>query len=250
MKRNTTKTLLTMILGISFLMNCDQGSKESNAALVLGALNSACVDAAVADDEIAETSITAGINTFQLISIPTAGAARHIRLEGVLLQALSGHGTIYLATGYTDSLAGTTSTPTTAAGDGRLVMNIYQGGPMVYAGYSATTAYGTDDGTATAALGGTGKSLFHSFTSTASDVCLDISADTTPKVTIWGSGYKGANCRKRCTLTESNAIVNKADWPNGAGIGSAGSTSTYYKTGSSASGVTATKVVTYSTTAL
>ncbi|MGJ4786635.1 hypothetical protein [Leptospira koniambonensis] len=232
-------------------MNCDQGSKESNAALVLGALNSACVDAAVADDEIAETAITAGINTFQLISIPTAGAARHIRLEGALTQALSGHGTIYLATGYTDGLSGLTGTgPTTTAGDGRLVVNIYQGGPMVYAGYSATTAYGTDDGTATAALGGTGTSLFSSFTTTASDVCLDISADTTPKVTIWGSGYKGANCKKRCTLTSSNAIINKADWPSGAGIGSTGSTSTYYKTGSSASGVTATKVVTYSTTAL
>ncbi|PJZ75826.1 hypothetical protein CH365_17410 [Leptospira neocaledonica] len=237
-------------------MNCDQGSKESNAALVLGALNGACVDAAVADDEIAETAITAGINTFQLISIPTAGAARHIRIEGTLLQAASGHGTIYLATGWQDGRNGTTlnsaggETMNTVAGDGKLVVNIYQGGPMVYAGYSAITAYGTDNGTATVPLGGTGTSLYSSFTSTASDVCFDISADTTPKLTVWGSGYKGANCKKRCTLNESNAIINKADWTNGAGIGSTGNTSTYYKTGSSASGVTATKVVTYSTTAL
>ncbi|PNV74558.1 hypothetical protein BES34_013325 [Leptospira inadai serovar Lyme] len=232
-------------------MNCNQSSKESNAAaLMLAALNGACVDAAVTANEVAETPIAAGINTFQLISLPAAGAARHFRIEGALIQALSGHGTIYLATGYTDGLSGTSSTPTTAAGDGRLVVNIYQGGPMVYAGYSASTAYGTDDGTATPALGGTGNSLFSSFTTTASDICFDISADTTPKLTVWGSGYKGANCKKRCTLTKSNAIINKADWPSGAGIGSTGSTSTYYKTGSSASGVTATKVVTYSITAL
>ncbi|TGL61515.1 hypothetical protein EHQ64_10865 [Leptospira sarikeiensis] len=239
-----------MILGLSFLTNCDSGSKESNAALILGALNSSCVDAAVASNETAETAITAGINTFQLINVPSAGAARHIRIEGALTQAPSGHGTIYLATGYTDGLAGTTATVSNTAGDGRHVLNLYQGGPLVYSGYSGVTVYGTDNGDAPTALGGTGTSLFSAFATSASDICYDITGDTTPRLTVWATGYKSANCKKRCTLTSSNAIINKADWTNGAGIGSTGSTSTYYKTGSSATGVTATKVVTYSTTAL
>ncbi len=251
MKRKITSTLVVITLALAFFTDCDSGGSQNSSAAILAAINDAvCSDPDLDSTEFAETSLTAGINTFQLIAIPSAGAARHIRIEGALTQAPSGHGTIYLATGYTDSLAGTSSTPTAAAGDGRLVVNLYQGGPLAYTTYGGVTAYGTDNGDAPTALGGTGTSLYSTFASSASDICFDISSDATPKVTIWGTGYKGANCTKRCTLTSSNAIINKADWTSSVGVGSTGSTSTYYKTGSSASGVTATKVVTFSTTAL
>lgn len=242
MKRFITRISLPLLLTLG-LAGCDGKSDPDLTALALSGVG------ATSDPTSCATNITAANNTYQLACTPSAGAVRHIRVEGVLTQAASGHGAVYISSGYTDGIAGTTTSPSLAANDGRFILTLYQGGPVAYARYGTETAYATDNGNPPSALGGDGTSTFSSFATSASTVCYDISGDSVPKVTVWATGVNSADCTDWNTLNSGNAIISKANWTSNVGIGSTSSTSHYFKA-SSASGVSATKVVLFSTSVL
>jgi len=169
-------------------------------------------------------------NTWVLLS-EESNKVRHVRIENAF--AYNGthkSSTLYFMTGYEPGKNGGSSNPVdTIAGDGKMIIRIYQNGHQtnggfVYANYNAETGYGTADDT------GTGTSLFSAFTSTPSEVCFDISGDATPRFTFWATGVNGANCQNWASLTNATKIFGKSNWTASVGIRSPGNTSVYFRT--------------------
>jgi hypothetical protein len=59
---------------------------------------------------------------------------------------------------------------------------------------------------------GTLGTAFSGFTTAASEVCMDITDATPPRITLWATGVNTADCKSRSTLTATNALINKSDW--------------------------------------
>ncbi|PJZ69332.1 hypothetical protein CH373_13700 [Leptospira perolatii] len=137
---------------------------------------------------------------------PQAGTGKHYRLEGI--RTTASHFTVYFYLGLASGLTGTTA-PTPTQGEFRFTL--YHGcpsgcgpspiPPQSYANYGDNNNVNT-------------TTTFDSFASIPSTVCVDVSENTPPRVTIWATGINGADCLQRSTLKASTSILDKSDWPN------------------------------------
>lgn len=163
-----------------------------------------------------------GTGTTQICA-PSKGLARHYRVEGV--QTAGAHSSVTLYTGYSSQPSG--GQAATAGGQSR---SIFYHGNGAAPPPSTTVNYGNQDGTL-----GTG---FTGFTTAASEVCMDITDATPPRITLWATGVNTANCKDRTTLTAANSLINKTDWTSATAASNAAAY-LYKGAGTSASKVTA-----------
>lgn len=173
-----------------------------------GACTSACTCAIdpVLDGPAGTACLTAfdpNSADYQPLCVPSSGSARHIRLEGV--QALANNGYVYLAMGFPAVPGGN---PATSEGDGRF---IFTGGKSV----SCETAWSyfryagvTDPPSASLCA----TPVFGAYHLGPQTVCLDVTEDAPPRVTLWASGANGADCRDKASLTSATALFQRSDW--------------------------------------
>lgn len=130
------------------------------------------------------------------VCTPTGAQARHFRVEGV--QTNSPHTSVTLYAGYATQPTG--GNAATTNGQARVIFYHGNGSSPPP---QTTTNYSNQDG---------GTISFTAFTSTAVEICLDITDSAPPRITLWATGTNAANCKDRATLTAANAIFNKSDW--------------------------------------
>ncbi len=157
------------------------------------------------------------------VCAPSAGLARHYRIEGV--RTTSPHTSVTLYTGYSSAPSG--GNAATTNGQGRVIF--YHGNGMAPPP-STTVNYSNEDGTLTTGFTG--------FTTAESEVCLDVTDAIPPRITLWATGVSSANCKDRTTLTAANSLINKQDW-TGAFAANNAAGYLYKGAGASASRVTA-----------
>lgn len=167
-----------------------------------------------------------GTGTTQICA-PSKGLARHYRVEGV--QTTGAHTSVTLYTGYSSPPSG--GQAATAGGQSR---TIFYHGNGTTPPPSTTVNYGNEDG----AL----STPFTGFTAAASEVCMDITDTTPPRITLWATGTNSADCKDRTTLTAANSLINKTDWTSATAAGNAAA---YLYKGA---GTSASKVTAYATT--
>jgi hypothetical protein len=166
-----------------------------------------------------------GSGTTQLCA-PSKGLARHYRVEGV--QTSSAHTSVTLYTGYATQPSG--GQAATTNGQGRF---IFYHGNGAAPPPSTTVNFSNEEGT----LG----TAFTGFTTAESELCMDITDATPPRITLWATGVNTANCKDRTTLTAANSLINKTDWTSAVAANNAAA---YLYKGASTS---ATKVTAYAT---
>ncbi len=205
--------------GLSAGTNYVRTSDTTNALLTKVVVSSELALAASA----CESNPTSG---FSEICKPSAGTARHYRLEGVQTSVAHSAASIFLGV----SSQPASGNATTASGQAKL---------QFYHGNGAAPAPQSDVDFSAQSV--TVAPTYTAFTASAQTVCFDVSNTAPPRVTLWATGTNTADCTNRATLTAANAIFNKADWTTAVNLTAA---KVYYYRGTS---VTTTKVTAYST---
>lgn len=143
-----------------------------------------------------ETCSTTPASGTTQVCTPAGAQARHFRIEGV--QTSSPHTSVTLYAGYSTQPTGGQA----ATGNGQARFIFYHGNSPTPPPQT-TVYYSNQDG---------GAISFTGFTSTATELCMDITDSTPPRITLWATGTNAANCKDRATLIEANAVFNKSDW--------------------------------------
>ncbi|WCL49117.1 hypothetical protein [Leptospira sp. GIMC2001] len=239
------KKIIFSLLIMSLVWACNEtsDSDEESTLFTLLALDQQSKAAAQAAKQCETTYNNNATNDFDnLIELckPSAGAGRHFRFENVgmttnngYLNLLIGYGlrtdtsNFPVATGF-----GGSQSPTTNSGDGR--WRIFAGTSSscnrswivsTFSGTNGSTNLTTQDLFTTQAIatpsfsagscpGGANQATgIHG----PSTICLDVtkgSNGNSPRVTIWATGLNGADCSNLSTLTSTNSIYEKKDWPS------------------------------------
>jgi len=208
---------------------CGNGILESGEACdgaALGECDACASDCGCVEDPILDgaegtfcsTAIDTGTANYQPLCVPSAGSGRHFRMEGVYL-GLSDNGFVYLALGFPTGLESSATNPATpTAGDGRF---IFTAGKSVsctfswnYFRYSALTTPAANPCSAPAIFDGfrDGSDVPPPAYPGPGTVCLDVTSDNPPRVTMWATGANGADCKDKSTLTALTAVYSKDDW--------------------------------------
>lgn len=167
-------------------------------------------------------------NTWQTLCEPEAGAARHIRVEGIEATASSRY--FYI-------VAGGTEDPPSTAEDGRFQ---FLGGQNHFSTSATQFKFNADIDT--------GQADFDLYL-TPTTVCMDLTTSTTPgsmgnpgvtttHVKFWATGSQGADCEDISTLTETSALFESDDAWTGAV-----DTSTFWGRLSNPDGLAAQRVI-------
>lgn len=136
---------------------------------------------------------------WQQLCAPDAGAARHVRVEGI--QSTANNSYWYVVVGQDPSPSGIP-----AGSAGKLIVT----GGRSNAGTSWTWfRFGTGSTTQFSYATDAGAALY---TAGASTVCFDTgaNADGTARFVFWATGAKGANCSDRSTLTLASALYDSS----------------------------------------
>ena len=136
---------------------------------------------------------------WQKLCAPTAGPARHVRIEGAATTANNS---------YWYAVLGEDATPTgsPAVGAGKLIVTAGQAN----SGASWTYfRFGDVPGATTTQFQYATDAALPLYTSGPSTVCFDLGeSGQNQRLVFWASGANGADCTKRATLTTANALYD------------------------------------------
>ncbi|WP_411821259.1 hypothetical protein [Leptospira sp. 'Mane'] len=197
---------IALILGLA-LSSCKKKEEDDNTgvlALLYAATSTDPTKCETAGKTLTATDLSAASAT--AICTPTAGSAKHFRIEGL---EITGN-VFYFTVGHAATDTADTITATNLAAVSNIA-RLYLYPSLATPAPIYAVQYTPNNAASGTRANITGLTTAVSKTST-STICFDV-ADTAPaRITIWTTGVNGADCTSPLTLTAATSVLNKKDW--------------------------------------
>lgn len=197
---------IALILGLA-LSSCKKKEEDDNTGVLalLYAATAKSITCETSGKTLTASDLSSASST--AICTPTAGTAKHFRVEGL---EITGN-TFYLNIG---NAAADTAATIAAAPTGNVVQLYFY--PSFTAGPTPAPIYAVryaPNNSASSGVRANITGLSSAVTSTSTNtICWDVNDATPSRVTVWVDGVNGATCSNVLTLTTATSVLNKKDW--------------------------------------